>query len=69
MVKNGGVWTTERLFPQNVKCSDSFFLASRLSCGANLIFAASFTLKGHDADLFPTLFPGVFASLNTGFDL
>ena len=29
MVKNGGVWTTERLFPQNVKCHlFRFFLSS-----------------------------------------
>ena len=29
MVKNGGVWKTERLFPQNVKCHlFRFFLSS-----------------------------------------
>ena len=32
-------------------------------------FAASFTLRGQEAELFPALFPGVFVSLNTGFGL
>ena len=53
----------------NVICSDSFFLTGRLCCGASLIFAASFTLRGQEAELFPALFPGVFVSLNAGFGL
>ena len=31
-------------------------------------FAAGVTLRGHEADLFPTLLSGVFVSLYTGLD-
>ena len=53
IVKNGGVCRTERLLPHNVKCHlFRFFLSNGLCCGASLIFAASFTSRGQEAELF-----------------